>query len=72
MKLVLLGPPGAGKGSLAALLKKSFGIAHISTGDLLREEIKNNHLELMRQLGQASVNAAGIEERKQIRRMGKA
>ena len=42
MKLVLLGPPGAGKGSLAALLKKSFGIAHISTGDLLREEIKNN------------------------------
>ena len=41
MRVVLLGPPGAGKGSLAALLKKSFGIAHISTGDLLREEIKN-------------------------------
>jgi len=42
VKLVLLGPPGAGKGSLAALLKKSLGLAHISTGDLLREEIKNH------------------------------
>lgn len=42
MKLVLLGPPGAGKGSLAALLKRSLKLAHISTGDLLREEIKNH------------------------------
>jgi len=39
MKIVLLGPPGAGKGSLAALIKDHFKIWHISTGDILREEI---------------------------------
>ncbi len=42
MKLVLLGPPGAGKGTLAALLKKSLKLIHISTGDILREEMKED------------------------------
>ncbi|MBN2451282.1 MAG: adenylate kinase [Lentisphaeria bacterium] len=38
--VVLLGPPGAGKGTLAESLCAAFGFAHISTGDILREEIR--------------------------------
>ena len=41
MKLVFLGPPGAGKGTIAALAKEFFNIPHISTGDLFRSNIKN-------------------------------
>jgi adenylate kinase len=40
MKLVLIGCPGAGKGTQAKKLSKHFDIAHISTGDLLREQMK--------------------------------
>jgi len=36
-----LGPPGAGKGTLANLVKQEFGVVHISTGDILREEMKS-------------------------------
>ncbi|MDT4761581.1 adenylate kinase [Sphaerochaeta sp. PS] len=40
MNLVFLGPPGAGKGTIASQAKKHFDIPHISTGDLFRNHIK--------------------------------
>lgn len=51
MNIVLLGPPGAGKGTLAGLLKEAHDLLHISTGDLLREEMQNNS-----ELGQEAKN----------------
>ena len=42
MRLVLLGPPGAGKGTQAEFIINKYNIPHISTGDIFRENIKNN------------------------------
>ena len=42
MKLVILGPPGAGKGTQAEYIVDKYNIPHISTGDIFRENIKNN------------------------------
>jgi adenylate kinase len=53
VRLVLLGPPGAGKGTQAAILSEKFGVPHISTGDLFRANI-----------GQAT--ALGVEAKKYI------
>lgn len=40
MRLVLLGPPGAGKGTQARRIASEFGIAHVSTGDIFRDNVR--------------------------------
>lgn len=49
MNLIFLGPPGAGKGTIAALAKDEFSIPHISTGDLFRAAV-NQESELGNQV----------------------
>ena len=41
MKIVMLGAPGAGKGTQAKMIAKKYGIPHVSTGDIFRANIKN-------------------------------
>jgi len=48
MRLVLLGPPGAGKGTQATVLSKELTIPHVSTGDMLRDAVSKD-LDLGRQ-----------------------
>ncbi|HII17681.1 TPA: nucleoside monophosphate kinase [Candidatus Woesearchaeota archaeon] len=56
MRIILFGPPGVGKGSLADMLTKEYGIVHISSGNLIRalvstEERYNEYRELVAQGG---------------------
>ena len=41
MKLLIMGPPGAGKGTQAKILSDKYNLIHLSTGDILRNEIDN-------------------------------
>lgn len=51
MRLVLLGPPGSGKGTQGPLLAAALGVPHLSTGDLLRREAEHD-TELGRRVGE--------------------
>lgn len=44
LNLVIFGPPGAGKGTQAALIAKQYKLTHLSSGELLRQELKNGPL----------------------------
>ena len=41
MKIIMLGAPGAGKGTQAQMIAEKYNIPHISTGDIFRANIKN-------------------------------
>ncbi len=41
MKIIMLGAPGAGKGTQAAMISEKYGVPHVSTGDIFRANIKN-------------------------------
>lgn len=58
MNFIFLGPPGAGKGTLAKEAAKAYGIPHISTGDIFRENIKNQ-TELGKK-AKAIIDAGGL------------
>ena len=58
MNFIFLGPPGAGKGTLAKEAAKAYNIPHISTGDIFRENIKNQ-TELGKK-AKAIIDAGGL------------
>ncbi len=58
MYIVMLGPPGAGKGTQAKKLAQELGLVHVSTGDLFRENLKNE--TELGQLAQQYMNAGEL------------
>jgi adenylate kinase len=74
INMVLLGPPGAGKGTQAAHLIKAYGLLHISTGDMLREAVKEGGdigKELASYMNEGKLVPDGIVTRTVVERMAK-
>lgn len=61
VKLIILGPPGTGKGTLAVELAQKLKLKHISTGDLLREEAKKGS-SLGREINQVFIKGGLVSE----------
>lgn len=53
--IIFIAPPAAGKGTQSSRLSKEFNLEHISTGDLLREEVKNGNTELKQMMESGSL-----------------
>ena len=47
MKIIFFGPPGSGKGTQAKLISDTYKIKHLSTGDILREKLKEQQIQLV-------------------------
>ncbi len=74
INLVLLGPPGAGKGTLAGFMVKAYRFLHISTGDMLREAVKKGSelgKEIQRYMNSGELVPDKIVTRTVIDRMSK-
>lgn len=61
MRLIILGPPGAGKGTQAARIAEHFGIPAISTGDIFRANIKNQ-TELGKQVQEITASGGYVSD----------
>ena len=55
MNIILFGPPGAGKGTQAKMLCDKYNLLHLSTGEILRDEIRQNS-ELGKSVEQKSLD----------------
>ena len=61
MKIIMLGAPGAGKGTQAKMIAEKYGLPHISTGDIFRANIKNG-TELGKEAKELWIRTAGSDE----------
>lgn len=61
MNIILLGPPGSGKGTQAQRLKDNYGLMHLSTGDMLREEMSQG-TEIGKRIKEIVDNGGFIED----------